>query len=83
MKSWVQTLMNVCINVCNVYIHDVSCINMIYETCMMVSEYLQNIVLNKSRNNNNKNNIKLWHLFLSHYAMKKLQFMTQKKKKKV
>ncbi len=56
---------------------------MIYETCMMVSEYLQNIVLNKSRNNNNKNNIKLWHLFLSHYAMKKLQFMTQKKKKKV
>jgi hypothetical protein len=51
-KSWVQTLMNVCINVHNVYIHDVSCINMIYETSMMVSEYFQNILLNKSNNNN-------------------------------
>jgi hypothetical protein len=72
--------MNVCANICNVYIRDVSRINMIYETCMMVSEYLQNILLNKSRNNNIKNNIKLWHVFLSHYVMKNLQSVTPKKK---
>jgi hypothetical protein len=57
-----------------------SCINMIYETCMMVSEYLQNILLNKSKNNNIITNIKSWHAFLSHYVVKNFQFVTETKK---
>jgi hypothetical protein len=71
--------MNMCVNVHNVYIHDVSCINMIYETCMMVSEYFQNILLNNSKNNHIINIIKSWHVFLSHYVVKQSVIVTKKR----
>jgi hypothetical protein len=76
MKSWVHTLMNVCINVCNVYIH--WCIMYKYDVWNMYDdgEYLQNILLKKSKNNNIII-IKSWHVFLSWHAMKILHFVTR------
>ncbi len=47
----------------------------------MGSEYLQNILLNKSKNNNIITNIKSWHAFLSDYVVKIFQFVTETKKK--
>ncbi len=73
MKPWVQTLMNVCVNACNVYIYiDVSCINMIYEICRMVINIFK-IFFNPK---NDIINIKSQHTFMSWHAMKHLESMT-------
>ncbi len=74
MKSWVQTLMNVCINVCTMYIH--WCIMHKYDIWNMHddSEYLQNILLKKSKKYHFIN-IKSQHVFLLWHAMKNLPSM--------
>jgi hypothetical protein len=50
MKSWVQTLMNVCINVYNVYIHWCIMYKCNIQTCTYGgSEWCQNILLKNTR----------------------------------
>jgi hypothetical protein len=57
---------------------DISCINMIYETCMMVGNYFQNILL---KNQKKIINIKSWHVFLSRHVVTKFTIYDRKKKK--
>jgi hypothetical protein len=66
--------MNACINVHNVYIH--WCVEYNYDD----GEYLQNILLKKSKPNvNSNNNFKSQHILLSRHVMKNLQSMIEEK----
>jgi hypothetical protein len=83
LKSWVQTLMNACIDVCNVYIP--CCIMYKYSSWNIYDdgEYFQNILLKiPNQNANNNNNVKSQCVFLSQHVVKNLQFVIEKEKKK-